>query len=419
MEQKTILFINIRPHKVERLEPLKTAKSLGLRVALLADVDPKIPAIHSNYVDDLIISNTYNLEESLQTVKDYHKHNPISGVLTWADKDVELVALIGKELEIPSLSSEAAKNARNKYLMREAMEKAQADLCPKYCFVETYNDLLIGTEKLSFPLIFKPVGASGSSAIFKINENTNLEKTYDSMLQATKNNGKNIYTFYPSQYILEEFIDGPEVSVDGLINNKEIYIAGVTNKNVTEDYSLEYTAFFPSNLDKDIISELKEKTKLALIALGLNNCPFHLEARVSSTGVKILEVAARAGGGFITSHLIPYASGYSLHEQMIRGALGLPIKWKEFDSISKCFSGMTLPVLNKSGVLKRMDGLDSALEVDGVKFIVPIKKVGDEIKLPPNDFKPFSCFIIGVHSEYESLVSSLENARNSIICDIE
>lgn len=418
MTKKTILFINIRPHKVERLEPLKVAKRMGLKVVLLADKDPNIPSIHKDYIDDMIITDTFDFKKSLQLVKEYHSKNPISGVLTWADKDVELVAFIGSELNLPALSLEAAKNARNKYSMREAMEKAQADLCPKFYYVETYDDLLVASEKLSLPLIFKPVGASGSSAIFKIDESTDLEETFNSMLQVTKDNGKNIYTYYPNQYIVEEFIDGQEVSVDGLISNHEVYIAGVTNKDVTEDFSLEYTAFFPSNLPENIISELKEKTKIALEALGLNNCPFHLEARVSSKGIRILEVAARAGGGFITSHLIPYASGHSLHEQMIRGAIGLPIEWKEFDSISNCFAGMTLPLPESSGILNRMNGLDSALEVEGIKFIIPIKEIGESIKLPPNDFKPFLAWIIGTHCDYELLVSSLKSARESITCEI-
>lgn len=415
MEEKTVLFVNIRTHKVERVKPIYEAKKLGLRVALLAD---SVPDIDTSIIDDLIIADTFNYEKALSKVKEYHQTHPLRGVLTWSDKDVELVAKIGNQLGLPALSEKSAKLARNKYLMREAMNKVEG-LCPKFQFVQTFNDLQEAASKIGFPAIFKPVGASGSKAIFRVEQDTDLNLLFKEMSEATKSSGKDIYSYYPNQYIYEEFIDGPEVSVDGLIKDNKIYIAGVTDKDVTEDYSLEYNAFFPSKHPKDVITEIKDKAIKAIKVLELNNCPFHIECRVSSKGVRILEVAARAGGGFITSHIIEYATGYSLHEQIIRAATDLDFNWPDFENNYKYYAGMIQPLADKEGILTKIDGLDLILEDEQIKYVFPIKKIGSYVKLPPKDFSPHLAYIIGKSNSYQGLVDSLEKARNKFKFEIE
>lgn len=415
MEKKTVLFINIRTHKIERVKPLYEAKKLGLRVVLLADAAPDID---SSLLDDLIIANTYNYEEALSKVKEYNQVYPLSGVLTWSDKDVELVAKIGNELGLPALSEKSSQLARNKYLMREAMNKVEG-LCPEFQFVQTFDDLLKAADKIGFPAIFKPVGASGSKAIFRVEQETDLNLLFKEMNESTNPKGKDIYSYYPNQYIYEEFIDGPEVSVDGLVKDNKIYIAGVTDKDVTEDFSLEYTAFFPSKHSKEIITELKDKAIKAIKALGLNNCPFHIESRVSSKGVRILEVAARAGGGFITSHIIEYATECSLHEQIIRAATDIDFNWPDFEKNCKYYAGMMQPLANKEGILTKIDGLDLMLEDEQIKYVFPIKNVGSYVKLPPKDFSPHLAYIIGRSSSYQELITSLQKAQSKFTFEIE
>lgn len=415
MRKKTILFINIRTHKIERVKPVYEAKRLGFRVALLADSAPDIDA---SLLDDLIIADTYNYEESLGKVKKYHQTYPLSGVLTWSDKDVELVARIGKELGLPALSEHSAQLARNKYLMREAMNKVEG-LCPKFQFVQTMDDLQEAAEKVGFPAIFKPVGASGSKAIFRVDQDKDLNFIYKEMMKATEPTGKDIYSYYPNQYIYEEFIDGPEVSVDGLVKDNKIYIAGVTDKDVTEDYSLEYTAFFPSKHSNPIITELKEKAIKAIQALELDNCPFHIECRVSSRGVRILEVAARAGGGFITSHIIEYATGYSLQEQIIRAAANLDFNWPDFENNCKYYAGMIQPLADTEGILTKIAGLDSILEDEQIQYAFPIKNIGSYVKLPPKDFSPHLAYILGKSNSYQGLIDSLQKARTKFSFKIE
>lgn len=78
-----------------------------------------------------------------------------------------------------------------------------------------------------------------------------------------------VYSYYPNLYIYEEYIEGEEFSVEGVVQNKEVFIAGITDKRVTPKFSLEYIAFFPSDKPEKVKDEIKKKTKLAIQSLKL------------------------------------------------------------------------------------------------------------------------------------------------------
>ena len=125
------------------------------------------------------------------------------------------------------------------------------------------------------------------------------------------------------------------------MQNKEVFIAGITDKRVTPKFSLEYIAFFPSDKPEKVKDEIKKKTKLAIQSLKIDHCAFHLEGRLTKSGFKVIEIAARPAGGFITSHLIRLSSGHSFIEKIIDVAVGNNVKhsWPDYENGNKklCF----------------------------------------------------------------------------------
>ena len=110
------------------------------------------------------------------------------------------------------------------------------------------------------------------------------------------------------------------------MQNKEVFIAGITDKRVTPKFSLEYIAFFPSDKPEKVKDEIKKKTKLAIQSLKIDHCAFHLEGRLTESGFKVIEIAARPAGGFITSHLIRLSSGHSFIEKSLMLLLEIMLK---------------------------------------------------------------------------------------------
>lgn len=394
---KTLLFINLRSHKVERIAPVIEAKRQGYRVVLMTDHDPQL--IDSG-LDEVIEIDTYDETAVVEAVIAYHQQHHLSGILTWSDKDVELVAQLNDRLQLPGIPVSHAKNARNKYLMRMAFDQVP-DISPDYENVRSEVDLRHAVARIGTPGILKPVGASGSKGIFKIESEECIEYVYETLRHATSPERDKVYHYYPNDYIYEGYLVGEEVSVEGVVQNGEVRIAGITDKAVTPEYSLEYIAIFPSDKNAALQQEIKTKATQAIQSLGIDHCAFHLEGRVTKDGFKVIESAARPGGGFIASHLIPGASGHSYIEKILDVAVGNDVteNWPTFDQTSKkmCFYSV---MAEQAGIFKGVQGLDRLVEIPGVHYVVSLKNYGDSVILPPEHFS--SCFVLNIVFEAES-----------------
>ncbi|EIQ4014792.1 ATP-grasp domain-containing protein [Staphylococcus pseudintermedius] len=394
---KTLLFINLRSHKVERIAPVIEAKRQGYRVVLMTDHDPQL--IDSG-LDEVIEIDTYDETAVVEAVIAYHQQHHLSGILTWSDKDVELVAQLNDRLQLPGIPVSHVKNARNKYLMRMAFDQVP-DISPDYENVRSEVDLRHAVARIGTPGILKPVGASGSKGIFKIESEECIEYVYETLRHATSPERDKVYHYYPNDYIYEGYLVGEEVSVEGVVQNGEVRIAGITDKAVTPEYSLEYIAIFPSDKNAALQQEIKTKATQAIQSLGIDHCAFHLEGRVTKDGFKVIESAARPGGGFIASHLIPGASGHSYIEKILDVAVGYDVteNWPTFDQTSKkmCFYSV---MAEQAGIFKGVQGLDRLVEIPGVHYVVSLKNYGDSVILPPEHFS--SCFVLNIVLEAES-----------------
>ncbi|EIE3774365.1 ATP-grasp domain-containing protein [Staphylococcus pseudintermedius] len=394
---KTLLFINLRSHKVERIAPVIEAKRQGYRVVLMTDHDPQL--IDSG-LDEVIEIDTYDETAVVEAVIAYHQQHHLSGILTWSDKDVELVAQLNDRLQLPGIPVSHVKNARNKYLMRMAFDQVP-DISPDYENVRSEVDLRHAVARIGTPGILKPVGASGSKGIFKIESEECIEYVYETLRHATSPERDKVYHYYPNDYIYEGYLVGEEVSVEGVVQNGEVRIAGITDKAVTPEYSLEYIAIFPSDKNAALQQEIKTKATQAIQSLGIDHCAFHLEGRVTKDGFKVIESAARPGGGFIASHLIPGASGHSFIEKILDVAVGNDVteNWPAFDQTSKkmCFYSV---MAEQAGIFKGIQGLDRLVEIPGVHYVVSLKNYGDSVILPPEHFS--SCFVLNIVFEAES-----------------
>ncbi|EIK0273992.1 ATP-grasp domain-containing protein [Staphylococcus pseudintermedius] len=394
---KTLLFINLRSHKVERIAPVIEAKRQGYRVVLMTDHDPQL--IDSG-LDEVIEIDTYDETAVVEAVIAYHQQHHLSGILTWSDKDVELVAQLNDRLQLPGIPVSHVKNARNKYLMRMAFDQVP-DISPDCENVRSEVDLRHAVARIGTPGILKPVGASGSKGIFKIESEECIEYVYETLRHATSPERDKVYHYYPNDYIYEGYLVGEEVSVEGVVQNGEVRIAGITDKAVTPEYSLEYIAIFPSDKNAALQQEIKTKATQAIQSLGIDHCAFHLEGRVTKDGFKVIESAARPGGGFIASHLIPSASGHSYIEKILDVAVGNDVteNWPTFDQTSKkmCFYSV---MAEQAGIFKGVQGLDRLVEIPGVHYVVSLKNYGDSVILPPEHFS--SCFVLNIVFEAES-----------------
>jgi len=283
------------------------AKELGY-FTIVADYNPK--AIAFAFADKQLIISTNDIPALIKVAKD----NNIDGVLTTSDYPVRSVAHICNELGLSGLTIKSAELCTDKYLLRQHLAKNQF-LVPKFQIIES-RESINGID--FFPCVIKPVDSSGSRGVQKVHTLSELFDAYELSMQYSNSDS----------VIVEEFIDGEEFSVETLTQNGVTTIVAITAKTVLGEkgiYFVEDKHVIPANISNEDESAISETVIKVINSLDLGNSPTHTELKISSKGIFIIEIGARLGGDFITSDLVPLATGVDMLGNAINIALNKKI----------------------------------------------------------------------------------------------
>lgn len=300
-------------------EPLVVkAKELGLFSICFSWKDgAKCADICDKFYDISIVEK----EEILRVCIDER----IDGICTIAsDIAAPTVAYVANKMGLVGNDYSAAVRAHNKYLMRNAFMQAGVP-CPKYVMFDEKNklipEILAKVQRLTFPLIIKPSDRSGSLAVTKIIEQSEL---FPAIMNAQKNSFKH-------EAMVEEFIEGREISVEVISYNGVHYPLQITDKVTTgAPHFVELEHHQPAELSTEEYTSIYALTIKALDALGITNGASHSEFKITKEGsIVIIEIGGRMGGDFIGSNLVKLSTGYDFVKGVIDLSLGeftVPIK---------------------------------------------------------------------------------------------
>jgi biotin carboxylase len=152
------------------------------------------------------------------------------------------------------------------------------------------------------------------------------------------------------------------------------HIITITDKMVTElPYFVETGHTEPSRLPASAQEDIRWVTLAAVAALHLHNGPTHTEIKVTPDGAKLVEIAARLGGDFITSRLVPLSSGVDLIGCSLSSMLGEKVEWER-----KLTRGAAIRYVQASeGIIREISGTEEAASMPGVQEVVMYRGVGD------------------------------------------
>lgn len=291
------------------------AKEMGLKVICFAW---KEGAVCAEYSDTFYPISIIEKDEILSVCQ----KEKIDGICTIAsDVAAPTVAYVAEKMGLKGNSFESAVKANNKSLMRQAFYASSVP-CPKFDVVES-PDAAFGKE-WKFPLIVKPIDRSGSLGVTKVEDISTLGSAIETALS---------YSF-SHKAMVEEFIEGREISVEFISFNGEHYPLTITDKVTTgAPHFVELEHHQPSTLPSATYDEIYGITRRALDSLGVTNGASHTEYKITEDGrIYIIELGARMGGDFIGSDLVYLSTGYDFVKGVIEVALD------QFD----------IPVLKKS-----------------------------------------------------------------------
>lgn len=287
-----------------QLPLVKKAKELGHEVICFAWSEG---AVCQDYVDKFYPISIVEKDEILRICRDLR----IDGICTIAsDVAAPTVAYVAANLGLNGNTYESACKANNKFQMREALRKASVQ-CPQYICVTDILQL----EGLDFkyPLIVKPSDRSGSLGVVKVNSHSQL-------LEAVNNA---IGVSFKGQAMVEEFIEGREISVEFISYHGCHYPLQITDKVTTgAPHFVELAHHQPADLSEERFCEIYSITRNALNALGLMEGASHSEYKITPDGrIYVMEIGGRMGGDFIGSDLVRLSTGYDFVKGVIEVAL--------------------------------------------------------------------------------------------------
>ncbi|MDD4309780.1 MAG: ATP-grasp domain-containing protein [Candidatus Cloacimonetes bacterium] len=248
-----------------------------------------------------------------QTMQIAIDHNVSAIVTGQMEKPLKLMARLAVELGFIFHTPEIIERSTNKYLMKQAFIKAGIP-CAKGALI-TDAKVLSSQEFLSLklPVIIKPTSSFSSRGVYRID-------CYDSYLKYIDDT----LSFCPTgDYLIEDFIEGPEFSVETISFNGDTTIVQVTEKLITPyPRTVELGHLQPANISSELFTSLSVIVTRAIKALGIDNSAAHTEVKLTATGFVIIEIGPRLGGDFISSHLTYASTGISMDKAAIQVALG-------------------------------------------------------------------------------------------------
>ncbi len=352
---------------------IKRAGELGLRT-VVTDISEVAPG--KFLADEFIQIDTNDREELLRIAR--AKEVDVA-ITDQSDRTVPILAFLNQQLGLDGIQPETARVFTDKYAMRNALAGSDVRM-PRYAEVASVADALKAIEQWGYSAILKPKDSQSSFGVFKVDNETQLRACFAASLKES----------HDGKILVEEFIEGTEVTVEGFSLHGQCYVLAISEK---EHYSFNPCVarrlVYPPNFDDETLARVRETAEKVVNALGLQDGLSHAEYRMRDGAPYLIEVAARGGGCRIASVIIKHVSGVDAYEMLIRRSLG-----DEVEMPPRRMRAANLEFLHfEPGKVKAIRGLE---EVHSSGLVCDIDLhfgVGDTIKPPTDDKSRIGYFI--------------------------
>jgi predicted ATP-grasp superfamily ATP-dependent carboligase len=310
----------------------------------------------------------------------------IEGILALGDRPAIAAAYAARGLGLLYNHPAAVEAFRSKLRMREVFREAGLRV-PWFRSISTNPTPEPSLLGVSYPCVLKPLSLSASQGVVRANfreEFISAAARIRSLLESPEI--RSTREPYLDQILVEGYIPGREVAVEGLLTDGSLRVLAIFDKpDPLEGPYFEETIYVtPSRLADSQQREIEHCAVDAVRALGLSQGPIHAEFRINDDGVWPLEVAPRPIGGLCARALRFSPDSVSqpigLEELLLRHALNLPGRdWPR----EKSASGVMMIPVPKCGILEKVEGEGAARSVPGITALEITARLRDYIAAWP------------------------------------
>ena len=397
---------------------IRAARALGCTV-VAADGNPS--AVCAAEADEFVCIDLKDTARLIDYARYLQQNGGLDAVFTAATDFSAAVAAVAAACGLRGHTLEAALNATDKVRMRECFRKAGV---PSPAFIElTAADLAVPANTLEqrigelagrFPLVVKPVdnmGARGCSLVKNLSE---LRKAAATALQYSRS----------GRVIVEEYIEGSEFSIEGLVFGGRLYITALADRHIFfPPYFIEMGHTIPSECSQALADEVISVFERGVRALGLTDGAVKGDILVRNGKAFVGEIAARLSGGYMSGWTVPYSCGLDITSAALTLALGgsprlhtcgkdafvVPLK-QNCPFVSAERAWISIP-----GQVAAVSGLEAARAAPFVKDVFPRAGAGDTVVFPQNNVEKCGNVLSAAPSRREAVEASEAACRKIIL----
>lgn len=382
-----------------QIELIKKAKSMGHYV-ICSNLYEDSKGFQ--YADAGEVADVLDKEANLAIAK---KYMPDAVISDQSDIAVPTVAYLNEQLGLQGIGTKKADLFTDKSLQR-IFCKEHGIAVPDFKLCVTPEDAFPLLEKYK-KIIIKPIDSQSSRGVYTVTSRKQLEERYKESVAWS--NRKKVF-------LAEEYIDGDEFTIDGLVINRHHYPLCISvkemypeNPNISMMQSYSYIS---DKYDYDLLRKTnRELIETMKLPMGLTHCEYKFHAGK----FYLVEAGARGGGSNLSGKIVPFMSGIDNYEYLIKEALG--------ESVDEAFVKNMEFSKERYVVMRFFDFEEGIVErIDGVEFLkthpmlidyqLEIKQ-GDQLKAPEYGRLRPGHFIIGGDNR-EDVIKEAKNILKKV-----
>lgn len=355
--RRVLLLLTATTYRAQAF--VDAAAGLGIEVVAATDMPREL----AEFWDQPLGIDFGDPQGAAETIAAFAAAKPLDAILAVDDSGSLVAARASAALGLRHNGVEAAEAARDKFIMRTLLERAGVP-SPPFRRHFTSEDPHAIVAETAYPCVVKPLRLSGSRGVIRAN---NPGECVAAIARLTALLHSLDPTPEPKPFLIEQFIPGFEVALEGLLDNGELEVLALFDKpDPLDGPFFEETLYVtPSRLQPDVQRAIRDCAAAAAAALGLREGPMHAELRVNERGPWIVELAGRSIGG-LCSKTLRFGRAASLEELILRQACGLPIPTVAADAVA---GGVMMIPIPEAGIFKCVSGLEEAQAVAGIEEV--------------------------------------------------
>ncbi len=366
------------PHTYRAEAFRAAAKKLGVEVSTAIDLPDELGQPR----DAALLLDFRDPDQAVQRIVAFAREQPLAAILSVDDSASLIAAQASAALNLPHNSPQAAEAARNKFVMRTLLKQGGVRV-PNFQLFNTANDLAQVAQHITYPCVVKPLTLNGSRGVIRADE-------ADQFAVAAQRVSRLLHSIDPSPdpkpFLVEDFIPGFEVALEGLLDHGELKVLALFDKPdpLNGPFFEETIYVTPSRLPPELQDSIARCMADSAQALGLAEGPVHAELRINDQGPWLVEIAGRSIGGLCSQTLrFAQSADVSLEEMILRQAVGLEITSLEREGRS---GGVMMIPIPGEGLLRGVAGIEDAQAVSGIEDVQITAKLNYPlVPLPEGD----------------------------------